>query len=141
MGNFCCCCRCCCRKYTEHVRFNVGGKKFDTTWGTVTRRGKDMDNLLVLLTTHFHGFLCFCKPKGVKRLKMRGYPNSGTFIDRDPTQFQHILNWLREDGDGVLPLLEERSFRALLKEAEYYRLPDMVKTIYETLNPTVEYVQ
>lgn len=133
MGN-CCCCR---KNYNKHVRFNVGGKKFDTTVGTVTRRGKDRTNLLSLLISR-NRCCCCCRKRGVKRLRTI-YSNTDTFIDRDGKHFRHILNWLR-DGDGVLPELDTPTYRALLKEAEYYRLPEMVKALYETINPTMEYV-
>ncbi|XP_024360668.1 FH protein interacting protein FIP2 [Physcomitrium patens] len=124
MGN--CCCGC--KKWNKHVRFNVGGAKFDTTFGTVTRRGKDRTNLLALMVTKRW---CCRRRRGLKRLTTI-YSNAETFIDRDGTHFRHILNWLR-DGDGVVPELDAASYRALLKEAEYYRLDKMVKAIWEGL--------
>ena len=45
------------------------------------------------------------------------------FIDRDPTHFRHILNWLR----GVRHLPEDdATCRELLFEADYFAMSDLV---------------
>ena len=48
------------------------------------------------------------------------------FVDRDPTHFRHILNWLR----GVRYLPEDDTLlRELSWEADYYALTDMREAI------------
>jgi hypothetical protein len=48
------------------------------------------------------------------------------FIDRDPTHFRHILNWLR----GVRYLPENDTILSeLMFEADFYCMPDMVEAI------------
>jgi hypothetical protein len=131
MGNCCCSCK----KYSKHIRFNVGGKIFDTTLGTVTRRGKDKSNLLALMVTSRRRY---CR-KRVKQLRTTS-SDTHTFIDRDGKHFRHILNWLR-DPDGELPELDAATYKELLKEAEYYRLPELAKAIFETLHPHTVYVE
>lgn len=48
------------------------------------------------------------------------------FIDRDPTYFRHILNWIR----GVRHLPEDDSvLQELMWEADYYSMHDMREAI------------
>ena len=51
------------------------------------------------------------------------------FVDRDPTYFRHILNWLR--GSRFLPE-EEAVLQELLVEADYYSIHSMVDAIKRT---------
>ena len=51
------------------------------------------------------------------------------FIDRDPTHFRYILNWLR--GSRVLPE-DEQTLLELECEADFYSLDDMRQNIRET---------
>jgi len=51
------------------------------------------------------------------------------FVDRDPTHFRHILNWMRgvrflPDSDHVL--------RELSYECEYYAMEDMLEQVFKT---------
>lgn len=48
------------------------------------------------------------------------------FVDRDPTHFRYILNWLR--GMRCLPE-DDQVLRELLCEADFYALDDMVSSI------------
>ena len=48
------------------------------------------------------------------------------FIDRDPTHFRHILNWLR--GIRYVPN-DTATVRELLWEAEHYNLKEMMETL------------
>eukprot|EP01120_Amphizonella_sp_Union-15-10_P005617 TRINITY_DN1683_c0_g1_i3.p1 TRINITY_DN1683_c0_g1~~TRINITY_DN1683_c0_g1_i3.p1 ORF type:complete len:233 (-),score=44.83 TRINITY_DN1683_c0_g1_i3:53-751(-) len=57
------------------------------------------------------------------------------FIDRNGEYFQDILDYLR-DGHLVEPR-NERHRKALVREAEYYRLPGLLKHL-EVLGPTKE---
>ena len=51
------------------------------------------------------------------------------FIDRDPTHFRYILNWLR--GVRVLPD-DDMTLRELMWEADYYCMTDMLEAITTT---------
>lgn len=48
------------------------------------------------------------------------------FIDRDPTHFRYVLNWLR--GARCLPD-DEQSLRELKCEADYYSMVDLREAI------------
>lgn len=48
------------------------------------------------------------------------------FVDRDPTHFRHVLNWIR----GVRHLPEDESvLQELSWEADYYCMPDLHEAI------------
>lgn len=51
------------------------------------------------------------------------------FVDRDPTHFRYILNWLR--GSRCLPE-DDQTLSELMWEADFYALDDMVARITET---------
>lgn len=50
------------------------------------------------------------------------------FVDRDPTYFRHVLNWMR--GVRFLPD-DETSLQELMFEADYYALTDMLQCIQQ----------
>lgn len=50
------------------------------------------------------------------------------FVDRDPTYFRHILNWMR--GVRYLPD-DEATLHELAFEADYYALKDMLESIQQ----------
>lgn len=49
------------------------------------------------------------------------------FIDRDPTHFRYVLNWLR--GSRELPE-DSMSIKELIVEANFYCMPDMVDALH-----------
>ena len=51
------------------------------------------------------------------------------FIDRDPTHFRYVLNWLR--GVRVVPE-DDQSLQELLWEADFYGLTDLRTAIVQT---------
>ena len=51
------------------------------------------------------------------------------FVDRDPTHFRYILNWLR--GSKYLPE-DDQTLTELIWEADFYALDDMIASISET---------
>lgn len=97
------------------VHLNVGGCVFSTYGSTLEGSNTFFSGLIGL----FH----MGTPDG---------PSASTptpleiFVDRDPTYFRHILNWLR--GVRYLPnddtVLSELSF-----EADYYCMVDMAEAI------------
>ena len=62
---------------------------------------------------------------------VEGVLEDGTeiFVDRDPTHFRHILNWMR--GSTVLPE-DDQVLTELMCEADFYALDDMVAGIAHT---------
>lgn len=54
---------------------------------------------------------------------------SEVFIDRDPTHFRYVLNWMR--GARTLPE-DEQTLTELMCEADFYSLDDMVAAIADT---------
>eukprot|EP01112_Ceratiomyxa_fruticulosa_P004224 TRINITY_DN1465_c1_g1_i3.p1 TRINITY_DN1465_c1_g1~~TRINITY_DN1465_c1_g1_i3.p1 ORF type:complete len:346 (-),score=75.60 TRINITY_DN1465_c1_g1_i3:92-1129(-) len=90
------------------VRLNVGGQIFTTTMDTLTScKGSYFDAM-------FSG-----------RFALKREPDGTIFIDRDPTYFRHILNFLR----GSLPPIDELRRDILVEiknEADYYQLNDLV---------------
>lgn len=55
--------------------------------------------------------------------------NAELFVDRDPTHFRHILNWMR--GSRYLPE-DDAILQELRIEADYYAIPSMVDAIQRT---------
>lgn len=98
------------------VRLNVGGTDFATTVGTLTQR--DHDSMLAVMFSGRH--------------PLRVEPALGTvFIDRDGTQFRHVLNWLR---NGALPAAADTAlYHELLAEAEYYQLRGLMAQLAAVL--------
>ncbi|KAK2982107.1 hypothetical protein RJ640_023389 [Escallonia rubra] len=99
---------------------NFGGKKFCTTFDTLTHREPDS-----MLAAMFSGRHTICKDSE------KGY----VFVDRDGKHFRHILNWLR---DGVVPTLNESEYSELLREAEYYQLLGLIDGVTVVLNKRKE---
>jgi len=93
------------------IRFNVGGMEFSTSRETIS---SDRCSMLSIMLRHE-------EMGGTK-------DHSGAFfIDRDPTHFRYVLNYLR---DGSIDLPEDRSAIAqLLREAEFYQVDGLCKAI------------
>ena len=85
------------------VWLNVGGVFFCTSKATLLMRG---DGFFHALVSHSN--------------------ESEFFVDRDPYHFRYVLNWLR--GVRVLPD-DKMSVEALLAEADFYNLKDMVDAL------------
>ena len=91
---------------TSAVELDVGGTSFKTTLATLAR--------------HPHTFFGALA-------KNRGDATSAIFIDRDPTHFRHILNYLRS---GVLTApASEDAKRELLVEAEFYGMQSFARAL------------
>ncbi|CAO4367725.1 unnamed protein product [Caenorhabditis nigoni] len=89
------------------VKLNIGGTIFQTTNSTLT--GVD-------------GFFKTMMETGVPIAK----DDSGAiFIDRDPTHFRLILNFLR-DGHVEMPK-SEKELKEIRREADYYLLDGLAK--------------
>ncbi|XP_064603360.1 uncharacterized protein LOC135468840 [Liolophura sinensis] len=92
------------------IKLNVGGHKFETSLDTMT---KDPQSVL--------GFM-FSGRHPIKREADGSY-----FIDRDGTNFRHILNFLR-DGDSSFSTMpaDVKALRELQKEADFYKLSGLI---------------
>ena len=90
---------------SQIVYLNVGGCCF------VTRRD-------TLKRGFFSGLLESINEEGTE-----------VFVDRDPTHFRYVLNWLR--GARGLPE-DDQTLTELMWEADFYALDDMVACISET---------
>lgn len=102
------------------VRLNIGGKKFWTTMDTLTHR--EPDSMLAAMFSGRH--TVYTDPD-------KGY----IFVDRDGKQFRLILNWLR---DGIVPILRDREYLELLREAEYFQLLGLIDGIKSALSKMKE---
>ena len=88
------------------VTLNVGGTRFQTT----------TDTLLMHPTTYFGALLR--ATDNVDRYEQ--------FIDRDPSHFRHVLNFLR--GSPSLPCTMN-DMDELEQEAHFYCMPDLVRDV------------
>lgn len=99
------------------VKFNVGGTEFFTSSSTVLNR--DGEHFLASLISG--------------RLPSTQLDNGAYFIDRDPTHFRHILNYLR-DGSIVTEARSETFLREVLSEAEFYAVDGLVGMVRSCLD-------
>ena len=100
----------------ERITLDVGGQIFATTLSTLRR---DPDSMLGAMFSGRHA--------------LQRTPEGHVFIDRDPTHFRTVINFLR-DGERALPkslrLDDERRFcEALLVEADFYQLGDLIALV------------
>jgi len=111
------------KKATEHiflasnnrVSLDVGGKQFHTTWATLTRNTRSM------FSSMFSG-----------RFPVEYQADGTVFIDRDPTHFQLLLNYLR-DGHVCIDDITLTDKRALLQEAQYYQIQGLQKRLAQDI--------
>lgn len=107
---------------SNKVILNVGGARFETSRLTLR---KDPESLLARLFTTESSVV----PQG-----------NSIFIDRDPSHFKVILNYLRYDlniNAAVLP--RERKYLIELKqECEYYRVKGLLKIVKKKLKYVTE---
>ena len=89
---------------TDMVHLNVGGVYFLTRRSTLLRSN-----------SFFSGLACS--------------PDTEFFVDRDPSHFRYILNWMR--GVHIIPE-DDMILKELIWEADYYCLQDMRDAISRT---------
>lgn len=108
------------------VHLNVGGTSFTTTGATLVK-GTPPNSPLHRISTNSTNVEWDRDDRGAY------------MIDRDPSYFQVILNYLRH---GNLVLHKNVPEEAILIEAEYYHVPELVKLIRErTLKQLLEQQQ
>jgi hypothetical protein len=91
------------RKFSPKMKLNVGGKIFCTSITTLTSSPNSM------LAAMFSG-----------RFPLEKDEEGSIFIDRDPTFFSNILDWLRDRKPQVVKNAREK--KKLLEEANYFQL-------------------
>ncbi|ETO25064.1 hypothetical protein RFI_12080, partial [Reticulomyxa filosa] len=100
----------------NRVSVNVGGNLFETTMNTLASDQGSM------LSAMFSG-----------RFHMEKDEKGAFFIDRDPTYFRHILNYLRDGIDyikyGGLMQQNDAILNELLQEAKFYNIRPLVDYI------------
>eukprot|EP01083_Nonionella_stella_P088489 246630_1 len=100
----------------NRIIINVGGSSYETTLNTLSADQSSM------LSAMFSG-----------RFKIERDENGSIFIDRDPTHFRHILNFLRDGIDylkhGGLLQQPDAIVNELLQEAKYYNIRPLVDYI------------
>jgi len=98
------------------IKLNIGGKEFTTTRSTLNECSPNY------FTEHL--------------LENGSFASTHYFIDRDPTTFIYILNYLRGYSLSLLPespLSNPYLQRQLLEEAEFYQLNDLKEGIEKHL--------
>jgi len=97
------------------VKLDVGGKIFSTSISTLTSQPNSM------LGAMFSG-----------RYNLEPDSDGTIFIDRNPTYFGYILDWLRTDK---VPHLESFAAKVnVLEEAKYYALDKLIVQLEEEIN-------
>jgi uncharacterized protein YjbI with pentapeptide repeats len=98
----------------EHkiIRFNVGGETFATSRDTIANDQFCMLNIML---------------KHETSMASARDTTGALFIDRDPTYFSYVLNFLR---NGIVDLPPERhALNALLREAEFYQINGLYSAV------------
>ncbi|XP_034881961.1 BTB/POZ domain-containing protein KCTD2 [Mirounga angustirostris] len=98
------------------VRLNVGGTYFVTTRQTLGREPKS--------------FLCRLCCQEDPELDSDKDETGAYLIDRDPTYFGPILNYLRH---GKLIITKELAEEGVLEEAEFYNIASLVRLVKERI--------
>lgn len=101
------------------VHLNIGGTPFMTLRDT-----------LASSNSFFSGLLQQARPQ-----RTVGDARVEYFIDRDPTYFRVVLNWLR--GVRSIPSTDSSVLREIRWEAEYYAMTDLVSEIDNRLKVAV----
>jgi len=99
------------------VRLNVGGTVFATT---VTTLAKDPDSFLYRI----------CRTDDKDYLDSHKDDTGAYLIDRDPSYFGPILNYLRH---GKLVLDKDMSEEGVLEEAEFYNITGLIALLKERI--------
>lgn len=101
------------KKEEKFVKLSVGGRIFETTLDTLTSQKDSM------LSAMFSG-----------KFKLEKTTEGAIFIDRNPTYFEFILEWLRskELPDFESPAIAQK----LIAEAEYFGLETLIQQIQES---------
>ncbi|XP_033737715.1 BTB/POZ domain-containing protein KCTD5-like [Pecten maximus] len=100
---------------SQWVKLNVGGTVFMTTRTTLCRDPKSFLYRLV---------------QDEPDLNTDKDDNGAYLIDRDPTYFGPVLNYLRH---GKLVINRDLAEEGILEEAEFYNITDLIKLVKEKI--------
>ncbi|XP_014288067.1 BTB/POZ domain-containing protein KCTD5 [Halyomorpha halys] len=100
----------------QWVTLNVGGTSFLTTKTTLSR---DQNSFLYRLCKEDSDLISDKDEKGAY------------MIDRDPTYFSSILNYLRH---GKLIINKDLEEEGVLEEAEFYNITELIRLVKERIN-------
>ena len=102
----------------EIVNLNIGGTIFSTYKSNLTN-SNEPENYFVQL---------FSQEKELQKDQ-----NGNIFIDRDPTYFRYILNYLRNFGDVEKCYFpdEEKQLKELIEETKFYKLTNFTNFLTE----------
>jgi hypothetical protein len=105
-------------KHPNIITLNIGGTKFTTALSTLTSH-KD---------TFFDALLS-------GKFPLTKEPDGSIFIDRSPTYFGTILEYLRDGPKWTLDTekFDKKDLQKLLRETEFYQLTQLSKLINEQL--------
>ncbi len=95
---------------------NIGGVEFKTSKSTL--ENKD------------HFFAAFVRNQQYEQSDCISLP----FVDRDPTHFRYILNYMR--GSNILPT-DPTTLKELRVEADYYSMNDLVNMLNDKITRDV----
>ncbi|KAL3905004.1 MAG: hypothetical protein SGARI_004659, partial [Bacillariaceae sp.] len=114
---------------SKTVILDVGGQTFKTTRASLGRVPGSFFEAMVS-GRHLH-------PTAAATAEgATGSNNNEFFVDRDPTHFRHILNYLRTGAVVTLPKADEDR-EELVIEADFYGLTDLVRALkYPALDVT-----
>mmetsp|Transcript_10110 Transcript_10110/g.20111 ORF Transcript_10110/g.20111 Transcript_10110/m.20111 type:complete len:352 (+) Transcript_10110:118-1173(+) len=105
---------------------DVGGQKFTTTLATITSS-----------ENYFASNLRFRDLQSLNSDSDSDPSEGGPvefFVDRDPTHFRHILNYLRSSGASPCHLSRPDDLSELLAEAKFYSLPLLASSLESSLS-------
>ena len=112
----------------DKVRLNVGGTYFLTTYTTLSNVHNNST------PTYFHGIISeHFKKEYDKQLSEEYY-----FIDRDPTYFRYVLNYLRDGNISGIPKDNVQILNEILQEASFYSINGLTIYITKILNDIYE---
>jgi hypothetical protein len=103
------------------VRLNIGGQVFATTRATLENGGGGGQ------PTYFSALMSDAHRHALDR------GTNAMFVDRDPTHFRHVLNYLR---DGVVPLErldDAQQLTEILREAQFYAIEGLATKLRQHL--------
>lgn len=100
---------------SKWIRLNVGGKLFVTTYSTLSKYPKS--------------FLCrLCQED--PDIESDKDETGAYLIDRDPTYFGPVLNYLRH---GKLVINKDLAEEGVLEEAEFYNIAELIRLVKERM--------
>ena len=112
---------------TSRIRLNVGGKYFLTTYETLSNAHNQQK------PTYFSGITSGCFKEEYDELLKEPY----FFIDRDPTHFRYVLNYLRDGNVNCIPQKIEL-LREILQESSFYAIEGLTISLEKRLQALID---